>query len=67
MPTSRKSSAMGTPARCEARLNTTLTASRSPQVVNSNAVALGSVAFMVQVTIRLAAHARPCPYFGPCR
>ena len=30
---------MGTPVRCEARLNTTLTASRSPQVVSSSAVA----------------------------
>ena len=57
---------MGTPARCEARLNTTLTASRSPQVVSSSAVALGSAVFMVQVSIRLAAHARPSPYLCPC-
>ena len=56
---------MGTPARCEARLNTTLTASNSPQVVSSSAVALGSAVFMVQVTIRLAAHARPSPYLCP--
>ena len=33
---------MGTPVRCDARLNTTLTPSRTPQVVSRRAVDSGS-------------------------
>src|SRR5690349_2876801 len=64
MPIRRNMRAIGTPACCEARLKTTLTASRSPQVVSSSAVAFGSAELMVQVSMRLAAHARPGPYLS---
>ena len=39
IPTTRNNSAIGTPVRCEARLNTTLTPSNSPQVARRSAVA----------------------------
>ena len=53
MPTNRKSSAIGTPNRCEARLNSTLTASRMPQVVSSSAIPAGSAGWVgtIEVTI----------------
>src|SRR3954464_9353815 len=43
IPTIRNSSAMGRPVRCDARLNSTLTPSRKPQVVSRSAVASGSL------------------------
>src|SRR5688572_7553321 len=43
MPTPRKNSAIGTPIRCEARLDSTLTANRTPQMGRRRAVAAGSL------------------------
>src|SRR3954468_20780869 len=59
IPTRRKSSAMGTPVRCDARLNTTLTPSRTPQVVRRRAVAWGSFAVIGEVSPEWGAWLRP--------
>src|SRR3954447_2223118 len=59
IPTRMKSSAMGTPVRCDARLNTTLTPSRTPQVVRRRAVACGSFAVMGEVSPEWATWLRP--------
>ena len=62
MPTRRKNSAIGTPIRCDARLESTLTSSRMPQMVSRRAVAAGSlVGIGIQVTMRLAVTASTLP------
>src|SRR5919112_4499227 len=50
MPTPRNSRAMGTPNRCDARLNSTLIASSRPQVRRRRAVAWGSSIPIGEVT-----------------
>jgi hypothetical protein len=46
MPIRRNSSAIGTPIRCDARLNRTLAVIRAPAVASSKAVANGSLVGM---------------------
>src|SRR3954451_18124913 len=59
IPTRMKSGAMGTPVRCDARLNTTLTPSRTPQVVRRRAVACGSFAVIGEVSPEWGTWLRP--------
>ena len=49
MPITRNKSAIGTPIRCEARLNNTLAPIRVPAMVSSSAVANGSLVGMALV------------------